>query len=147
MKNNSTLLTNFWGRQLAAAETLSDLRGNLRQMVTDSVLENVELPAAWSVDVPDTIDEGFLSTYCILTAASGIRMVFGHGGIDAPFWSLGLFFNAGTSIALLFVSEVIDHTAIAAIEREIQRVDEYIHTGYNTADKLAAALRFVGAAV
>ena len=148
MKNSqSHFLANILGCQPAGAEMPLELRGNVRQMFTDSVLQNIDLPAAWSVDVPAPCEEGFLSTCCVLTAASGIRLIFGHGGMDAPFWSLGLLFDGDQSVAWLFVSEVIDNAAISAIEREIERIDEYVHAGYTGADRLATALRFTGGAV
>ncbi|RKT89503.1 SOS inhibition protein PsiB [Rahnella aquatilis] len=148
MKNRQPhFLANILGCQPAGAEMPLELRGNVRQMFTDSVLQNVDLPAAWSVDVPAPCEEGFLSTCCVLTAASGIRLIFGHGGRDAPFWSMGLLFDNDLSVAWLFVSEVIDNAAIAAIGREIQRIDEYVHAGYTGADRLATALRFTGVAV
>lgn len=148
MKNNqSKNLVNILGCQPAAAETPLELRGNIRQMFTDSVLQSVELPAAWSVDVPVPCEEGFMSTCCVLTPASGIRVLFGHGGTDAPYWTLGLLFNAEQSVAWVFTSEIMDSAAILALEREIQRIDEYINAGYTNADRLAAALRFTGVAV
>lgn len=148
MKSNlSPFLLTLLGCQPAGADLPAALRGNVRELFTDSVFEHIELPAAWSVDVPEPGEEGFISTCCVLTAASGIRLVFGHGGEDAPYWSMGLLFDAGQSVAWLFVSERIDYDAVAALEQVILRVDAGIHSGYNTADALAAALRVAGEAV
>ena len=148
MKNTQTaLLTNIVGCQPAGADVLAGLHGNVGKLFTDSVLQNIELPVAWSVDAPDPEEEGFMPTCCVLTPASGIRVIFGFGGSDAPYWTMGLLFNAGQSVAWVFVSEDIGSVFVLNLEREIRRLDEYIHAGYTDADRLAAVLRFTGVAV
>jgi len=148
MKNTQTaLLTDIVGCQSAGVDVLAGLHGNVGKLFTDSVLQNIELPVAWSVDVPELGEEGYLPTCCVLTPASGIRVIFGFGGSDAPYWTLGVLFNAGQSVAWVFVSEDMESASVSSLEREIQRLDEYIHAGYTDADRLAAVLRFTGVAV